>query len=307
MNSASRDYEQKELEYENQVASRYNRDYHEAPIMQWHNDAFIEFVKRHYTPGDRVLDLGCGPASLWTLLKANLPNPGALVGVDLSPGMIEEANRVHPDGDFRVGSMFSVPSDAGEFDLVIVSSAFHHVLDSDLPLSLREISRIMSDRGLLVGREPLMAGRIGDRGGWFAGALMSLRHLAYRLTNTREYPEPDAGPAHHAYVATEFFDIIEAIFSVTDIEFRNPVSHFLSRVRDPYVAQIAKMLDESVDHKEGQEFHYATAKNRVAPDVNIGYVRHAIEENKIENVSEFLALVDASASKIEASLGPRRE
>jgi ubiquinone/menaquinone biosynthesis C-methylase UbiE len=133
-----KDFEIKELEYENQVAHRYNHDYHDAPIMRWQSQEFIAFVLRHYKRGDRVLDLGCGPASLWELLKSNLLDPGALVGVDLSPSMIEEAKSLHLEGDFRIGSMFSIPADAGEFDLVIVSSAFHHVPDEELPAALTD-------------------------------------------------------------------------------------------------------------------------------------------------------------------------
>jgi ubiquinone/menaquinone biosynthesis C-methylase UbiE len=303
MTPTTRDFEKKEREYEDQVASRYNRDYHEAPIMQWQNEAFVSFIGRHYKPGDRVLDLGCGPASIWGLLKEHLPAPSSLVGVDLSSGMIEEANRLEPDGDFRIGSMFSIPAGAGEFDLVIVSSAFHHVPDSELPFALKEISRVMDEHAVLVGREPLATGRVGDRGGWLAGALMNLRHLTYRVSHTREYPEPDPGPAHHAYVASEFFDIVGTMFAVTEVQFRNPVSPFLARVRDKTVSLLAKLLDESIGHKEGQEVHYAAAKNFVTgEDVQL-CVRRVIEENKIQNIEEFLALIEASSRHIEDTLG----
>jgi len=201
------DFEDPERQYEGLVAHRYNRDYHEPPIMHMNSQDFVSFVKQRY-------------------------NIGEFVGVDLSPNMIEEAKGLYPDGDFRIGSMFSIPSSAGEFDIAIVSSAFHHVPDSELPVSLKEISRVMDEHGVIIGREPLMTGRVGDRGGWLAGFLMALRHLAYRLTHTCEYPEPDPGTAHNAYVASEFLTIIGSVFTVTDIQFRNPVSHFLSRVRN---------------------------------------------------------------------------
>ncbi|MCO4089674.1 MAG: class I SAM-dependent methyltransferase [Limnohabitans sp.] len=299
---SNQNFEDREREFEDQIAFRYNRDYHAAPLMAWHSEMFIAFIKSKYKRGDRILDLGCGPASLWTELKAQLPDMGALVGVDLSPAMIDEARLLHPDGDFRVGSMFSIPAIPGEFDLVIVSSAFHHVPDKELPRSLLEISRVMDEHGSLVGREPLMAGRVGDRGGWFAGALMNLRHLAYRLTHTREYPEPDPGPAHHAYAAANFFEMINATFAVSKIEFRNPVSPFLSRVQDRKIVEIAKILDESVKHKEGQEVHYVAEKNYADFQEVHRCVELAIKENKIENLAEFLAMVDAAAAIIEKHL-----
>lgn len=296
------DFEDRERDFENQIAYRYNRDYHEAPLMTWHSENFVDFLASKYKPGDRLLDLGCGPASLWTLIKQKLPDLGSLVGVDLSPAMIDEARLLHPGGDFRVGSMFAIPAVSGEFDLVVVSSAFHHVPDTDLPRSLLEISRVMDEHGSLIGREPLMAGRVGDRGGWLAGALMNLRHLAYRLTHTREYPEPDPGPAHHAYEAAAFFKMINATFSVSTIEFRNPVSPFLSRVRDRKIAEIAKILDESILHKEGQEVHYVAEKNYAAFHDVHRCVELALQDNKIENLAEFLAMVDASAMLIEREL-----
>jgi ubiquinone/menaquinone biosynthesis C-methylase UbiE len=303
--SDRQNFERVERDFEDQIAFRYNRDYHNPPLMAWHAEKFVEFVKSQYRPGDRILDLGCGPASLWTILKDHLPDLGILVGVDLSPKMIEEARKLHPDGDFRVGSMFSIPSIAGEFDLVIVSSAFHHVTDKSLPQSLLEISRVMDEHGCLVGREPLLAGRVGDRGGWISAALMNLRHLVYTLTHTREYPEPDPGPAHHAYVAAEFFRIISNIFYVSKIEFRNPVSPFLARVLDNNIAEIAKILDESIQHKEGQEVHYVARKN-FADIKNVQYcIENALQENKIDNISEFLAMVQAASEVIERQLNKK--
>ena len=296
-------FEEKEREYENAIALRYNRDYHEPPIMQWHSKNFVEFVARHCKPGDRVLDLGCGPASLWPHFKDLLKEPASLVGVDLSDGMVNEARRLFPEGDFRVGSMFEIPADAGEFDVVIVSSAFHHVTDESLPAALKEVHRVLDEHGVLIGREPLRQGRVGDRGGWLAGALMSLRHLAYRLTHTREYPEPDPGPAHHAYTVDEFYSLINGVFTFEEIEFRNPVSLFLARINHPTVETIAKMLDVSVAHKEGQEIHYKAAKNySSAADVEAN-VRRALEENHITDIPAFLALVEAAAKRIEAELG----
>lgn len=297
------DAEARERVYENVMAPRYNRDYHEPPLMRWHSENFVRYMRRHYVPGDRILDLGCGPASLWGHFNRELSNRGALVGVDLSDGMIAEAKRLYPDGDLRVGSMFSIPADAGEFDIVVVSSAFHHVADESLPLALREIDRVLDEHGKLIGREPLSRGRIGDRGGYLAAALMSLRHLIYRLTHTREYPEPEIGAVHHAYDPEEFVELISRVFTLVEVEFRNPVSFFLARVEHPSAVAIGKLLDETTSHKEGQEIHYVAAKNYAsAADVKVS-VRKALNENTVDDIPSFLALVEAAAARIEAELG----
>jgi len=300
--SEIRPYEEAERVYENAVASRYNRDYHEAPIMQWQSENFVKFVTQFYQAGDRVLDLGCGPASLWPYWQNSLVGVDKLIGVDLSQGMIDEAKLLFPDSDFRVGSFFNIPAESGSFDVVIVSSAFHHIPDVDLPSALAEISRVLDEHGILIGREPLACGRIGDRGGWVSGALMTLRHLIYRRTHTREYPEPDAGPAHHAYDAAVFFNFISKVLDPVRINFRNPVSQFLARVRHPIITKIAKLLDESIEHREGQEVFYAARKNYATAEDVLHCVRSALEENHIHDIEKFLALVEASAKYIESEL-----
>jgi ubiquinone/menaquinone biosynthesis C-methylase UbiE len=298
------DAEKKEREAEDSIAHRYNRDYHEPPIMAEHSRAFVEYLARHVKVGDRVLDLGCASASLWGLFRTQLPSDISLVGVDLSPCMLEQARMQFPTGDFREGSFLRIPSGPGEFDVVIVSSAFHHIRDELLPKSLAEVHRVMDEHGILVGREPLIAGRLSDRGGWLAGALMHLRHLVYRLTHTREYPEPDMGPDHHAYVARDFLDIVGKTLTVVDVEFRNPASLFLARAKDEKIARIAKHLDQSIGHREGQEIHYAARKNFASAEQVIESARLALVDNKVpeEELKMFLVQVAAAAKVIEGML-----
>ena len=93
----ARDYEREEIAHENAIAPRYNRDYHDPPILKQHHEDFADFVATHCREGDRVLDLGCGSASMWTHWRERLPRV-SLIGIDISPGMVEEARRLMPDG-----------------------------------------------------------------------------------------------------------------------------------------------------------------------------------------------------------------
>ena len=288
-----------EREYEDSVAHRYNRDYHEPPIMRTHSEDFVKYVAGVVRPGDRVLDLGCASASLWEMFEKYFDSSVSVVGVDLSPKMLEQARAKFHAGDFRVGSMLEIPAESGAFDVVIVSSAFHHIHDDVLPLALLEVHRVLDEHGVLVGREPLNVGRLGDRGGWIAGALMALRHLAYRLTHTREYPEPDPGPDHHAYDPEKFLGYLNKNFGVESVEFRNPASLFLARITHPVVVKIARLLDAVIEHKEGQEIHYSASKNYFnAADVQ-RFVRQAIDDNKIYDMPKFLAYVEEAGRVIE--------
>ncbi|MDR8407979.1 class I SAM-dependent methyltransferase [Nonomuraea sp. 3-1Str] len=72
-------------------------------------DTFADLVKA--TGAGPIADLGCGPGHY----TAYLHTRGVTAfGIDLSPGMIEQARQEHPGLRFEVGSMFSLDlADAG--------------------------------------------------------------------------------------------------------------------------------------------------------------------------------------------------
>jgi len=296
----------REIEYNDAMSRRYDADYHAYPIMKRHTRDFVKYTASYIRPGHRILDLGCASASLWSDFGECLDASVTLVGVDVSPEMLNVAREKHPQSDFRVGSMTEIPADNSEFDVVIVSSAFHHISDAQLPVALNEIHRILSEHGTLVGREPLGVGRLGDRGGSLAGALMSLRHIAYRFTDARDLPEPNPGPDHHAYDAESFLRTIESVFALTDIAFVNPVSHFLSRSKSAIVVEVAMMLDAVARHKEGQEVHYVAQKNFYGVHEHESLIDQALRENEIHDLTEFLAFLD-EAGRAMQSLIPATE
>lgn len=78
----------------------------------------------------RVLDLGCGPATL----LAYLPDGIAYVGIDSSPAYVDSARRHYGTrGRFVCASIDDVPDQelAGGFDLVLGMGLLHHLADVD--------------------------------------------------------------------------------------------------------------------------------------------------------------------------------
>jgi SAM-dependent methyltransferase len=294
-----------EREFENLISARYGRDYHEPPLMSWQAENFVKYVSDYIKPGDRILDLGCASAVLWDHFLQNFPQDISLTGVDLSPNMLDIAAKNFPGGTFKVGSFFSIPAEMGSFDAVIVSSALHHISDRYLPDALKEIHRVLDEHGILIGREPLSSGRLIDKGGWLTGALMHLRHLAYRLSHTREYPEPDPGPDHHAYEAGNFLVEVEKFFSIDNVSFRHPISLLLARTRDNRIVEIGKHLDEVLKHKGGQELYYSAYKNYSHLGDVVRCVSNAIEGNEISKIELDMLMehVLAAALIIESKLG----
>jgi ubiquinone/menaquinone biosynthesis C-methylase UbiE len=128
-------------------------------------------------PGDRVLDVGCGPGYL-TRLAADAATPGNVVGIDASPNSIDYAQRITRQANcsFRVGVAEKLDAPDASFDVVVSSLMLHH-LPEDLRLqATQEMFRVLRPGGQLViadFRPP--AGRLGQR---FVGAVAgpSMQH-----------------------------------------------------------------------------------------------------------------------------------
>ncbi|EMI44579.1 class I SAM-dependent methyltransferase [Rhodopirellula sp. SWK7] len=110
---------------------------------------------RRRTEGGKALDLCCGPGH-FTLLLAKYFDYDEVVGVDLSPKMIEAANRnaeawgLADRVRFEVADATAVPADNGAYDLVTCNDAAHHMPDltvvSDL---IVEMDRLAADDGMV--------------------------------------------------------------------------------------------------------------------------------------------------------------
>jgi ubiquinone/menaquinone biosynthesis C-methylase UbiE len=304
-----KDFEKLERLHSNTIAKRYNFDYHGSIIMKSHDEDFVLYVAENYQKRDRVLDLGCGPASMWPLWEKYLKEPRLLIGVDISEGMIKECKRLFPKGDFRVGSVLELPLESGSIDLIIAASVLHHIPDDHLRGALEEMHRVLDEHGTIVGREPVLKGRLGEDSGWLSGALMSFRHLVFRLTHTREYPEPAVGDHHHGYVPEDFVDILKGFFSPKGLNFKYPVSSYVVRCNHPLVKKTVDILDNAISHRGGHEFFYSATKNFCdAADVT-----HCVEQeikannSPFENKEQFLALLAQAAELLEKELCKQEE
>jgi ubiquinone/menaquinone biosynthesis C-methylase UbiE len=94
---------------------------------------------------ERILDLGTGTGVVAKALAERYPEAD-VVGIDLSPAMIEEARRKLPPAlaprvDFQVGDAAELVSPDGDFDLVVLSNM--------IPF-FDELARIVEAGGRLV-------------------------------------------------------------------------------------------------------------------------------------------------------------
>lgn len=296
------EFELRERADEDAGAASYEALYHDFPIPQYWDDDFAQFVRLHCSDGDRLLDLGCGPGSLWPRWQSL--RPSRLVGVDLSERMIAEARTRHGEGEFVVGRAHELPFEDGSFDVVIASAVLHHIPDSYLDSALKEISRVLDEHGRLVGRDAASGG-FGGSPGWLSGALMSFRHLAFRLTRSREFPEPTLGEHHHPVDPATFAAAIEAVMPVRQVELRFPFSSYLLRVRDSRVASMARLLDERLAHRNGSMLYFAAEKNFVDAQRVREVIKYAKDDLGVTD-AEFLAYLQAATDQLEKLFSPSK-
>jgi ubiquinone/menaquinone biosynthesis C-methylase UbiE len=106
----------------------------------------------HVGPSPAVLDVGCGTGI--NLLEAArvLGTSERLHGIDLAPGMVEEARRKAAAAGvpavFEVGDAEELPFDEASFDLVICNSVYHWF--PDRPRAVDEMSRVVRPGGQVL-------------------------------------------------------------------------------------------------------------------------------------------------------------
>ncbi len=103
-----------------------------------------------------IADLGCGPGHI----AAYLSSLGAsVIGVDLSPAMIEVGQAGHPGVQFRLGSLLALPLTDGEATGAVAFYSILHLRPEHRPVAYAELARVVRPGGwLLVGFHVSLAG-----------------------------------------------------------------------------------------------------------------------------------------------------
>src|ERR1700735_2283580 len=98
-------------------------------FARYYHSRLSELYRFLVPPGARVLELGCGSGDLLAALR-----PSYGVGIDLSPKMIERAERKHPHLHFQTQDVHDLQLD-GCFDYVIASDLVNELWDVQLVLN----------------------------------------------------------------------------------------------------------------------------------------------------------------------------
>jgi len=126
------------------------------PLLRWlmHEDAFKRRLieQARIAPGQRVLDLGCGTATLTILVKQLHPR-AEVVGLDGDSKVLEIARRkterAGVDLSLEEGLSYDLPYADGAFDRVLSSLMLHHLSHEQKLSTLAEVHRVLKPGGEL--------------------------------------------------------------------------------------------------------------------------------------------------------------
>lgn len=94
-----------------------------------------------------VADLGCGPGHVARYLHEQGVR---MLGIDLSPRMIEWARKRSPEIEFRVGDMRALDLADGAFAGLVAFYSLIHIEEKEMAPTLRELRRVLAPGGLLL-------------------------------------------------------------------------------------------------------------------------------------------------------------
>jgi ubiquinone/menaquinone biosynthesis C-methylase UbiE len=144
----------------------------DGPFNGWLERPAVQSLIPADLSGLRILDAGCGSGALAEWL---LDRGATVIGIDLSPGMIQEAQRrCRGRGRFLVADLDEpLPLDPKSVDGVTCSLALHYLKDWDVALG--SFAQVLRDRGWVVLSldHPFAPPLPSQRGGYFETELVS--------------------------------------------------------------------------------------------------------------------------------------
>ncbi|WP_117195712.1 class I SAM-dependent methyltransferase [Rhizobium terrae] len=195
-------------------------------------------------PGDRVLDIGCGPAWFWASVMKDAPEGLHLTLADQSSGMVAEAVercRALPFASVtgREADATALPLDDGSFEAVIAMHMLYHVADQ--PAALAEMSRVLKPGGTLA---------VTTNG---AGNMREI----YQLTTV--FGSPPADPAGEAFGYDKAEALMRAVFGNVAF-FQHPAMMKITEPEDVFLALTSYPPGDRAGEPELAAFREAIAR-----------------------------------------------
>ncbi len=137
------------------VAEEYSRHlYDELQHKPFDRELLDRFAERVRGKG-LICDLGCGPGQVARYLQEKKVE---VCGIDLSPGMVDQARRLNPSTQFDQGDMRALEIANESWAGIVAFYAIVNFPPADLPLVFGEMRRVLQPGGWL-----LLSFHIGDK------------------------------------------------------------------------------------------------------------------------------------------------
>jgi 2-polyprenyl-3-methyl-5-hydroxy-6-metoxy-1,4-benzoquinol methylase len=163
-------------------------------------------------PGERVLDFGCGPGTIFPYLG----DVASYTGIDLNGDHIETAKAQYGDkATFHCGSLETLEQEvSGPFDLAVCVGVLHHLDDSDVDSLCRIIFDKLAPQGRLVTLDT---------------AFVDGQHWIARWLASRDSGQSVRAPEGYSQRIRQFFPSVEV--SVRHDLLRLPYTHCMNVAR----------------------------------------------------------------------------
>lgn len=126
------------------AAPLYDQQFLQRFVYRPAQDEVIAQLREH--GARRIADIACGTGILADRIQREL-GPDEIYGVDMSDGMLAQAQQRSQAVDWRKGPAEQLPFDDGSLDAVVTTSAFHFF---DQPAALRDFHRVLRPGGLVA-------------------------------------------------------------------------------------------------------------------------------------------------------------
>lgn len=104
-------------------------------------------------PGMRILDVGCGPGEVTSLLGTLVGDTGEVIGIDVNTQLLEVAkqNNSGQNIEYRSADIYHLPEDLGMFDVIVGRRVLMYL--SNPMQALESIKPFLKEKGRLVFQE----------------------------------------------------------------------------------------------------------------------------------------------------------
>lgn len=176
------------------AGERYTHGHHEAVLSSHRSRTAANsaaYLLPHLSPGQRLLDVGCGPGTITADLAAAVA-PGEVVALEREESILDEAMAVAAERGVDnitpiVGDVYQLDAPDGAFDVVHAHQVLQHLADP--VAALTEMGRVTRPGGVIAARDADYSAMT-----WYpADPRLDRWNEIYHAAARNNGAEPDAG------------------------------------------------------------------------------------------------------------------